>query len=95
MDRGLQLLQRFRGDMLDQSAYIRRLTYALDVTVSPMQDRMVTITITWKNKPPFEKKYTVKDICGNTYLLPPLAWRIEGPPCQRAKILAQEALSTL
>lgn len=93
MDRGLQLLQQFRQEMAAQAYYIRRITCALAVTVSSVEGREVRITIEWAKKKPFTKVYTPEIICGRSANLQPLAWRIEGPPCQRAKILAQEALS--
>jgi hypothetical protein len=93
MDRGLQLLQQFRRDMVEQVAFIKRLTYATEVTLSPIENRELTITIEWRNKLSFVKRYTVALICGASHNLQPLAWRIEGRPCRRSRELAQEALA--
>lgn len=93
MDRGLQLLQQFRTDLFEQVAFIKRLTYAKEVTISPVENRELTVTLEWKNRAAFVKVYTVASVCGSSYQLQPLAWRIEGKPCRRARELAQEALA--
>jgi hypothetical protein len=67
----------------------------VEVTVSSIENRELTITVEWRNRSPFVKKYTVALICGASHNLQPLAWRIEGRPCRRSRELAQEALGSL
>lgn len=93
MDRGLALLQQFRQQMEAQAAYLRRCTYAKSVRVGPVQDRTVTVTFEWDRRLPFSKTYTLEELCGPSYLLQPLAWKLQLPPCVQAKKLGQEALT--
>lgn len=89
MDCETRLLQQFRRELMPYVAFVLRTTYSTDVVVSPVVGGKVVVTIVWKDGPPFVRMFSLASICTTDGQ----RRRLVGSPCQRARVLARDALN--